>query len=79
MAVEDKNSPHGIRFLIEDYPYAIDGLQIWSAIKTWAEEYCNFYYKTDEMVQKDNELQLWSKEIGEKGHGDKKNEPWWPN
>lgn len=29
------------------------------------------------MIQEDNELQLWWKEIREKGHGDKKDEPWW--
>ncbi|KAK9919844.1 hypothetical protein M0R45_028419 [Rubus argutus] len=78
MAVEDSSSSHGVRLLIEDYPYAADGLEIWSAIKTWVEEYCSFYYKTDEMVQKDSELQSWWKELREEGHGDKKDEPWWP-
>ncbi|GAA0165707.1 oxygenase [Lithospermum erythrorhizon] len=78
MAVEDSSSPHGVRLLIEDYPYAVDGLEIWASIKSWVEEYCNFYYKTDEMVQKDVELQAWWKELREKGHGDKKDEPWWP-
>ncbi|XP_059654431.1 probable linoleate 9S-lipoxygenase 5 [Cornus florida] len=78
MAVEDSNSPHGLRLLIEDYPYAVDGLEIWSAIKTWVEDYCNFYYKSDETVQNDTELQSWWKEVIEEGHGDKKNEPWWP-
>ncbi|GMY21573.1 probable linoleate 9S-lipoxygenase 5 [Fagus crenata] len=78
MAVEDVNSPHGLRLLIEDYPYAVDGLEIWSAIKTWVEDYCSFYYKTDDMVQNDSELQSWWKELREEGHGDKKDEPWWP-
>ncbi|XP_050371801.1 probable linoleate 9S-lipoxygenase 5 [Argentina anserina] len=78
VAVEDANSPHGIRLLIEDYPFAVDGLNIWSAIKTWVTDYCSFYYKTDDMVQQDIELQSWWKELVEKGHGDKKNEPWWP-
>ncbi|KAK4378958.1 hypothetical protein RND71_000820 [Anisodus tanguticus] len=78
MAVEDSSQPHGIKLVIEDYPYAVDGLEIWSAIKTWVRDYCNFYYKTDEMVQKDTELQSWWKEVREKGHGDKKDEPWWP-
>ncbi|KAA8545127.1 hypothetical protein F0562_019984 [Nyssa sinensis] len=78
MAVEDSNSPHGLRLLIEDYPYAADGLEIWSAIKKWVEDYCSFYYKSDNMVQKDSELQSWWKELREKGHGDKKDEPWWP-
>ncbi|KAL2490537.1 Linoleate 9S-lipoxygenase 1 [Abeliophyllum distichum] len=78
MAVEDSNSPHSLRLLIEDYPYAVDGLEIWSAIKTWVQDYCNFYYSSDSVVQKDTELQSWWKEVREEGHGDKKNEPWWP-
>ncbi|KAI9184830.1 hypothetical protein LWI28_001473 [Acer negundo] len=78
IAVEDPNSPHGLRLLIEDYPYAVDGLEIWSAIKKWVEDYCFFYYKSDEMVRKDAELQSWWKELREEGHGDKKDEPWWP-
>ncbi|OWM85358.1 probable linoleate 9S-lipoxygenase 5 [Punica granatum] len=78
VAVEDKNSTHGLRLLIEDYPYAVDGLEIWSSIKTWVKDYCSFYYTSDEIVQKDRELQSWWKELVEEGHGDKKNEPWWP-
>lgn len=78
MAVEDSEAPHGLRLLIDDYPYAVDGLEIWSAIETWVKEYCSFYYKTDEMVEKDSELQSWWKEVREEGHGDKKDEPWWP-
>ena len=76
--MKDPNSPHGLRLLIEDYPYAVDGLEIWSAIKSWVEEYCSYYYKTDDIVQNDSELQAWWKEAREVGHGDKKNEPWWP-
>ncbi|KAL3728286.1 hypothetical protein ACJRO7_032955 [Eucalyptus globulus] len=78
VAVEDANSPHGLRLLIEDYPYAVDGLEIWSAIKMWVEDYCSFYYKSDQTVQNDKELQSWWKELVEEGHGDKKGEPWWP-
>ncbi|TXG65501.1 hypothetical protein EZV62_006776 [Acer yangbiense] len=33
---------------------------------------------SDEMVRKDAELQSWWKELREEGHGDKKDEPWWP-
>ncbi|KAK4427657.1 putative linoleate 9S-lipoxygenase 5 [Sesamum alatum] len=78
VAVEDSNSPHGLRLLIEDYPYAVDGLEIWSAIRTWVEDYCNFYYASDDTVQDDSELQSWWKELREKGHADKKDKPWWP-
>ncbi|KAM3704868.1 hypothetical protein ACB094_03G039100 [Castanea mollissima] len=78
MAVKDPNSPHGLRLVIEDYPYAVDGLEIWSAINSWVKDYCSFYYKTDSVVQRDAELQSWWKELREQGHGDKKDEPWWP-
>ncbi|CAK8544656.1 unnamed protein product [Lathyrus sativus] len=78
MAVEDSSSSHGLRLLIKDYPYAVDGLEIWFAINTWVRDYCSFYYKTDETVKNDVELQSWWKELVEKGHGDKKDEPWWP-
>ncbi|GLT28911.1 hypothetical protein SLA2020_038130 [Shorea laevis] len=78
VAVDDPKSRHGLRLLIKDYPYAVDGLEIWSAIENWVRDYCSFYYKSNEMVQQDPELQSWWKELKEEGHGDKKNEPWWP-
>ncbi|XP_021852191.2 probable linoleate 9S-lipoxygenase 5 isoform X1 [Spinacia oleracea] len=77
MAVKDSESPHGYKLFIEDYPYAVDGLEIWSAIETWVREYCSFYYKSDDMITNDPELQSWWKEIREIGHGDKKDEKWW--
>jgi len=78
VAVPDSSQPHGLRLLIEDYPYAVDGLEIWSAIETWVKEYCAFYYPTDDLIQGDSELQSWWTEICNVGHGDKKDEPWWP-
>ncbi|KAL8171373.1 hypothetical protein V2J09_023177 [Rumex salicifolius] len=78
MAVRDDESPHGLRLLIEDYPFAVDGLAIWSAIEAWVNAYCSFYYTSDDMVSGDVELQRWWTEIRNEGHGDKKDEPWWP-
>ncbi|CAN0885557.1 Linoleate 9S-lipoxygenase 1 [Linum grandiflorum] len=78
MAVSDPDSKHGLRLVIKDYPYAVDGLEIWSAIKTWVSNYTLLYYPTDEVIQSDVELQSWWKELVEVGHGDKKDEPWWP-
>ncbi|XWS53997.1 hypothetical protein CRYUN_Cryun10bG0049800 [Craigia yunnanensis] len=78
MAVLDSSCPNGLRLLIEDYPYAVDGLEIWSAIETWVTEYCSFYYQSDEIVKEDNEIQSWWAEIRNEGHGDLKDEPWWP-
>ncbi|RZC11785.1 Linoleate 9S-lipoxygenase-4 [Glycine soja] len=77
VAVKDPSAPLGVRLLIEDYPYASDGLEIWDAIKSWVEEYVSFYYKSDEELQKDPELQAWWKELVEVGHGDLKDKPWW--
>ncbi|KAL5998182.1 Lipoxygenase 6, chloroplastic [Asimina triloba] len=78
MAVEDSSMPCGIRLVIEDYPYAADGLLIWSAIKDWVEEYVSYYYSDPNSVTSDFELQAWWVEIKNKGHYDKRNEPWWP-
>ncbi|KAL2337922.1 hypothetical protein Fmac_012368 [Flemingia macrophylla] len=78
MAVEDPSFPNGLRLVIEDYPYAVDGLEIWNAIKTWVQDYVSVYYATDGAVKNDSELQAWWKEAVEKGHGDLKDKPWWP-
>ncbi|KAL6497787.1 Linoleate 9S-lipoxygenase 5 [Orobanche hederae] len=78
IAVPDPDQPHGLRLLIEDYPFAVDGLDIWSAIEAWVSEYCRFYYPMDDTVQRDAELQSWWSELREVGHGDLKDEPWWP-
>ncbi|PWA78264.1 lipoxygenase 2 [Artemisia annua] len=78
MAVEDESAPHGIKLTIEDYPFANDGLLLWDAIKQWATAYINHYYPQAKLVESDEELQAWWTEIRTVGHGDKKDEPWWP-
>ncbi|XP_057729937.1 seed linoleate 9S-lipoxygenase-2-like [Arachis stenosperma] len=78
MAVEDSSSPYGICLVIEDYPYAVDGLEIWFAIKEWVQDYVSLYYPTDNDLKIDPELQNWWKEAVEVGHGDLKDKPWWP-
>ncbi|XP_034687619.1 linoleate 13S-lipoxygenase 2-1, chloroplastic-like [Vitis riparia] len=78
IAVEDPTAPHGLKLLIEDYPFANDGLILWDALKQWVADYVNYYYKDASMVQSDPELQAWWTEIRTKGHEDKKDEPWWP-
>ncbi|XP_058729961.1 linoleate 13S-lipoxygenase 2-1, chloroplastic-like [Vicia villosa] len=80
LAVRDPNAPHGLKLAIEDYPYANDGLVLWDAIKSWVTDYVNHYYNGDSRtVVSDKELQAWWEEIRTVGHGDKKDEPWWPN
>ncbi|KAL3647623.1 hypothetical protein CASFOL_008591 [Castilleja foliolosa] len=78
MAVEDPSAPHGLKLTIEDYPYANDGLLLWDAIKQWVTDYVTYYYPEKSLVQSDDELLAWWTEIRTVGHGDKKDEPWWP-
>ena len=78
MAVEDPSSPYKVRLLIEDYPYAADGLAVWHAIEQWVAEYLAIYYPDDGVLQGDVELQAWWKEVREVGHGDLKDAAWWP-
>jgi len=78
MAEEDPSSKHGVKLLIEDYPYAKDGLELWTAIKVWNKEYVDIYYSDDSVVQNDSELQAWFTELREKGHEDKKDAKGWP-
>ncbi|CAA6661598.1 unnamed protein product [Spirodela intermedia] len=78
MAVEDPTAFFGLRLTIEDYPFAADGLLIWTAIKQWVEDYVGHYYPGPSVVTSDTELQEWWEEIRNKGHADKRKEPWWP-
>jgi linoleate 9S-lipoxygenase len=78
MAVADPSSPYKVRLLVEDYPYASDGLAIWHAIEQWVTEYLAVYYPNDGVLRADVELQAWWKEAREVGHADLKDAPWWP-
>lgn len=78
MAVEDPTAKHGLKLTIEDYPFANDGLELWDAIKQWVTDYVNYYYPEASKVKSDHELQGFWEEVRTKGHGDKKDEPWWP-
>ncbi|KAF5194561.1 Linoleate 13s-lipoxygenase 2-1 protein [Thalictrum thalictroides] len=78
MAVEDPTAEHGVKLTIEDYPFANDGLVLWDAIKSWVTDYVNHYYLDANAIETDTELQAWWTEVRTKGHGDKKDEPWWP-
>ena len=79
MAIEDgdEENPYGIQLLLRDYPYASDGLEIWVAIKKWVKDFCSIFYRNDNAIRSDIELQAWWSEIQNVGHGDKCNEPWY--
>ncbi|CAK8560457.1 unnamed protein product [Lathyrus sativus] len=78
MAVPDPTKPHGIRLIMNDYPYAEDGLLIWSAIENWVRTYVNYYYPNSSLIINDSELQAWYSEAINVGHADLKDETWWP-
>lgn len=44
MAIADENAKHGIKLVIEDYPFAADGLELWSTICDWVAEYVGLFY-----------------------------------
>ncbi|GKE23812.1 linoleate 13S-lipoxygenase 3-1, chloroplastic [Tanacetum coccineum] len=64
--------------LIEDYPYASDGLLFWEAIQNWVQTYVTRYYPDPSLVCNDRELQAWYAEVINVGHADVRNENWWP-
>ncbi|KAL3676525.1 hypothetical protein R1sor_026473 [Riccia sorocarpa] len=75
----DESHPGGVKLTVDDYPFAKDGLDLWDAIHTYMGKYLNIVYKgSDKAVHEDTELQTWWNEIVQVGHGDKKDEPWWP-
>lgn len=78
MAIPDDSAEQGIKLVIEDYPFAADGLEHWGAIRSWLSDYVEVIYKDDASVRKDEELRRWWTEIRTVGHGDKKNDEGWP-
>ncbi|CAI9779943.1 unnamed protein product [Fraxinus pennsylvanica] len=78
MAVPDPTQPHGLKLLIEDYPYATDGLMIWAAIENWVRSYIKHYYPDSSLVCNDKELQAWYAESINVGHADLRHADWWP-
>ncbi|XP_022777353.1 linoleate 13S-lipoxygenase 3-1, chloroplastic-like [Durio zibethinus] len=78
IAVPDQTQPHGLKLLIEDYPYANDGLLIWSAIEELVQTYVNYYYREEISIQSDSELNAWYYESINLGHPDICHASWWP-
>jgi arachidonate 15-lipoxygenase len=50
------------------YPYRDDGQQIWDAIYQWVGEYLRLFYRSDNSVETDQQLQNWAGELLSKGH-----------
>ena len=45
------------------FPYRDDGLLVWTAIRRWAGEFVDGYYRSDTVVREDHELQAWAAEV----------------
>ena len=57
-----------LKLLLEDYPYADDGMLLWNAVEKWVGSYLALYYDDsvdDKKVANDVELQAWWTEIKE--------------
>lgn len=52
---------------LERYYYREDGLALWKIINKFTKEILGLYYKCDDDVAKDTELQAWCKEIEQVG------------
>jgi hypothetical protein len=46
-----------------DYPYAADGLDVWSELSSYFDTYLRLYYRNDREVLQDPELQAWWEEV----------------
>ncbi|KAL6865003.1 hypothetical protein ACP4OV_016154 [Aristida adscensionis] len=70
MASRDADG-RGVTLHIKDYPYAVDGLEVWRAIEKWVQSYCSHVYRSDAAVAGDAELQAWWDDVRRVGHGDR--------
>ncbi|CAM0957202.1 unnamed protein product [Alopecurus aequalis] len=75
VASKDPALPGGLSLHIEDYPYAVDGLDVWHAIDGWVRSYCAHFYHGDTEVAADTELQAWWDDVRSVGHGDRQGDP----
>ncbi|XP_028273970.1 arachidonate 15-lipoxygenase B-like isoform X2 [Parambassis ranga] len=66
LCVCDDIKERGLEGLSHFY-YRDDGLKLWDIIHGFVDKMLKYYYKTDEDVQKDCELQGWISDIFEKG------------
>lgn len=52
-----------------EYPYRDDGLLLWKAIRDFVDEFVRLFYRSDEDVAGDHELQAWMAELADSEAG----------
>ncbi|KAM1245489.1 hypothetical protein ACFX2J_036590 [Malus domestica] len=78
VAIPDPTQSHRLRLLIEDYPYATDGLLKWSAMERLVQTCVNYYYPDASVVQSYTELHAWYNVSINLGHANVSHASWWP-
>lgn len=75
----ERTADGSLKLVLEDYPWAKDGLEIWDALYGWVSSYVDITYKgSNAAVKNDTELQAWWNEAVNVGHADLKDASWWP-
>ncbi|KAG0463612.1 hypothetical protein HPP92_019681 [Vanilla planifolia] len=64
MAEGDPEAEHGLRLVILDYPFAADGLLVWSAITDWVSSYFAHYYPEPSAVVDYDKLRFSGPSLG---------------
>ncbi|XP_043929579.1 polyunsaturated fatty acid lipoxygenase ALOX15B-like [Protopterus annectens] len=71
LCLPDDLENRGVKDL-KNYYYKEDGMLLWNAINEFVGNFVDFFYKTDNDVKKDSNLQDWVKEIFQHGFLERK-------
>ena len=78
MNFEDYNFPNSLKkrgvddpSKLQEYYYRDDGLALWEAIQKFVSEMVGIFYRSDEDVKKDDEVQNWIIDVYENGWREK--------
>lgn len=55
--------------ILPNYPYRDDGILVWDAVVSFVTGYITLYYKNEDDIVSDKELQAWAKELASQSGG----------